>query len=54
MSLSSHVSGIRAKTTITHLARFVDVTRDIPKFQMPAQAMSEKAASSIIRNETRW
>ncbi|KAG4077305.1 hypothetical protein HA402_009934 [Bradysia odoriphaga] len=51
MSLSSHVSGSSAKTTITHLARFIDVNRDIPKFHMPVRAMSEKAASSIIRNE---
>lgn len=51
MSLSSHASGNSAKTTITHLARFIDVNKDIPKFQMPQQPMSEKAASSIIRNE---
>lgn len=51
MSLSSHVSGNSAKTTITHLARFIDVNKDIPKFQMSEKAMSEKAASSIIRNE---
>lgn len=49
MSLSSHVSGNSAK--ITHLARFIDVNKDIPKFQMSEQPMSEKAASSIIRNE---
>lgn len=51
MSLSSHVSGNSAKTTITHLARFIDVNIDIPKFQMPEQPMSEKAAASIIRSE---
>lgn len=51
MSLSSHVSGSSARTTIPLLARFIDVNKDIPKFQMPEQPMSESAASSIIRNE---
>lgn len=51
MSLSSHVSGDSAETKISHLARFIDVNKDFPKFKLPDESMSERAAGAIIRNE---
>jgi glutamate decarboxylase len=51
MSLSSHVSGQNAKATIDHLARFIEINNDIPKFRMPEKAMTGQVAASIIRSE---
>jgi glutamate decarboxylase len=53
MSLSNHVSGQSNKATLSHLARFVEINNDIPKFTMPEQALSGQVAASIIRSELR-
>jgi glutamate decarboxylase len=53
MSLSNHVSDQRDKATISCLARYVEVNNHIPKYHMPQQAMTGRAASGIIRSELR-
>lgn len=51
MSLSYHVYGESASDKLAHLARFIEINDDIPKYEMPLQPMTGEAAASIIRSE---
>ncbi|CAF0777790.1 unnamed protein product [Adineta ricciae] len=53
MSLSYHVPKEDDEPMLGHLARFIEVNNDVPKFRMPDQPLTEQAASSIIRSELR-
>lgn len=51
MSLSNFMSGENGEATLDHLARFIEINNDIPKFKLPEQSMAAQAASSLIRSE---
>ena len=53
MSLSSHVSRKIGRATLGDLARYGQVNNHIPKYEIPEEAMTGEAASSIIRSELR-